>query len=72
MTSSQLSSGTFQFVFTATDRCGNAATHTFDLTVYNPVRIFLVLEYLSHIIVNISYLLCMFDKFEDNCHMKKT
>ena len=40
MTSSQLSSGTFQLVFTATDRCGNAATHTFDLTVHNPVRIF--------------------------------
>eukprot|EP00105_Crassostrea_gigas_P042569 XP_019926717.1 PREDICTED: uncharacterized protein LOC105337583 [Crassostrea gigas] len=35
-TTSALTSGAFQFTFTATDHCGNAATHTLDLTVHNP------------------------------------
>nr|XP_034301694.1 mucin-3A-like [Crassostrea gigas] len=35
-TTSALTFGAFQFTFTATDHCGNTATHTLDLTVHNP------------------------------------
>lgn len=44
LTTSVLTFGTFQFSFTATDHCGNTATHTFDLTVHNPVRLLIFMN----------------------------